>query len=135
MTVSKQKCPNPSKAGKAYPVRLIDDARKELFALNAVNRAAFVSTLDDFEQYSPSHPMVDTEKIEGDLFELKTESSSHWLRGFYFHFKDGLYVVTHLFAKKTNKTPKANRELGTVRYKAFREAMKEQAPQMEQQNR
>lgn len=102
---------------------LMEEARKELFALEPENRAEFISAIDDFEEYGPSHPKVDTEKIEGELYELKTESSSHWLRGFYFHLSGGKYVITHLFAKKTNKTPKTNRELGLSRYKEFKEMM------------
>ena len=88
------------KKKKAYPVRLMDEARVELFDLDAVNRAEFISAIDDFEQFGPSHAMVDTEKIEGELYELKTQSPTHWLRGFYFHLQDGLYVITHIFAKK-----------------------------------
>lgn len=107
----------------AYPVRLLDEARKELFAFDAANRAEFIAAIDDFEQYGPAHVMVDTEKIEGDLYELKTESPTHWLRGFYFHLQEGLYVITHIFAKKTNKTSKTNKETGLSRYKACKEAM------------
>ncbi|ORM94901.1 type II toxin-antitoxin system RelE/ParE family toxin [Pantoea cypripedii] len=112
-----------NKKKKAHPVKLMDEARAELFSLDAVNRAEFISAIDDFELYGPAHAMVDTEKIEGELYELKTQSPTHWLRGFYFHLQDGLYVITHIFAKKTNKTPKANKEIGLTRYKAFKEAM------------
>lgn len=53
------------------------------------------------------------------MYETKTHSQSHWLRGFYFHFHKGLWVITHIFAKKTNKTPKTNIELGLARYQTF----------------
>ena len=113
----------PGKPRKPFPVMLMDEARKELFAMDAEDRAAFISAIDDFELYGPGHRMVDTEKISGDLFELKAQSSSHWLRGFYFHYLDGLYVISHIFAKKTNKTPKSNRELGLARYMVFKDRM------------
>lgn len=69
-TISKHKRLKPDRVRKAYPVKLMDNARNELFALDAVNRAGFISAFDDFEQ--PRSAMADTEKIEGDLLELKT---------------------------------------------------------------
>lgn len=119
MKATNQNTHQAGKPRKLFPVMLMAEARRELFALDPENRATFISAIDDFETLGPAHNRVDTEKIEGDLFELKTQSSSHWLRGFYFHYQDGNYVISHIFAKKTNKTPKSDRELGLSRYRAF----------------
>ena len=89
------------------------------FELSAIDRAEFIAAIDDFEELGPCSSLVNTEKVQGDMYEIKTHSQSHWLRGFYFHFHQGLWGITHIFAKKTNKTPKANIELGLARYKAL----------------
>ena len=107
------------KRDKNLPVMLLSVARKELFDLSAIDRAEFIAAIDDFEELGPRSSLVNTEKVQGDMYEIKTHSQSHWLRGFYFHFHQGLWVITHIFAKKTNKTPKANIELGLARYKAL----------------
>lgn len=104
---------------KNFPVMLLGAARAELFALDAIDRAEFIAALDDFEEYGPSSPRVDTKKIQGEMFEIKTQTPDHWLRGFYFHFHEGLWIITHIFAKKTNKAPKADIAIGIARYKEF----------------
>lgn len=45
-------------------------------------------------------------KITSDIYELRTQTNEHWLRGCYFHVKENRYYITHGFNKKTNKTPK-----------------------------
>ena len=107
------------KCDKNFPVMLLHAAREELFDLNAIDRAEFIAAIDEFEEFGPSSSQVDTKKIQGEMYEIKTHSQSHWLRGFYFHFHKGLWVITHIFAKKTNRTPKADIELGLARYKTF----------------
>lgn len=103
---------------------LLSAARKELFDLSPIDRAEFIAAIDDFEEFGPWSSLVSTEKIQGDMYEIRTLSESHWLRGFYFHFHQGLWIITHIFAKKTNKTPKANIDLGLARYKTFLSAHK-----------
>jgi Phage-related protein len=108
-----------NKRKKDFPVVLLHAAREELFGLSAIDRAEFIAAIDDFEEFGPHSLQVNTEKIQGNMYEIKTHSQSHWLRGFYFHFHKGLWLITHFFAKKTNKTPKANVELGLARYQTF----------------
>lgn len=98
---------------------LLAAAREELFDLNPIDRAEFIAAIDGFEEFGPQSSQVSREKIRGDMYEIKAHSQSHWLRGFYFHYHKALWVITHIFAKKTNKTPKANIELGLARYNAF----------------
>ena len=97
----------------------LSSARTELFSLDAINRAEFIAAIDNFEEYGPLSHQVDVKKIQGDMYEIKTQTQNHWLRGFYFHFHEGLWVITHIFVKKTNKTPKANIAIGISRYKTF----------------
>ncbi|CNC52654.1 hypothetical protein B7R74_00210 [Yersinia pseudotuberculosis] len=107
------------KRRKNFPIRLLGSARKELSDLDAINRAEFLVAIDVFELHGPGSGVPNVEKIGGDMYELKTHSRSHWLRGFYFHYVDGLYIITHIFAKKTNKAPDSSKALGLRRYKDF----------------
>lgn len=45
-------------------------------------------------------------KLTKDIYELRTQTDEHWLRGCYFQIKENNYWITHGFSKKTNKTPK-----------------------------
>ena len=44
-------------------------------------------------------------KLETNLYELRSKVSSNIQRVFYFHVVDNRYVITHVFTKKTDKTP------------------------------
>lgn len=88
------------KRRKNFPIRLLGSARKELSDLDAINRAEFLVAIDVFELHGPGSGVPNVEKIGGDMYELKTHSRSHWLRGFYFHYVDGLYIVTHILPRK-----------------------------------
>ncbi|WP_145541105.1 type II toxin-antitoxin system RelE/ParE family toxin [Yersinia alsatica] len=113
------------KRRKNFPIRLLGLARRELSNLDAINRAEFLAAIDDFERYGPASGIPKVEKVEGNMYELKAQSRSHWLRGFYFHYFDGLYVITHIFAKKTNKAPDSSKALGLRRYQDFLRAQLE----------
>lgn len=45
------------------------------------------------------------QKLETNLYELRSKVSSNIQRVFYFHVVDNRYVITHGFTKKTDKTP------------------------------
>ncbi|KQN57822.1 type II toxin-antitoxin system RelE/ParE family toxin [Erwinia sp. Leaf53] len=107
------------KTAKRYPVMLLAAARKELFDLNPANRAEFIAAIETFEKHGPASGIPDVEKIQGDMYELKTQSSSHWMRGFYFHYHESKYIITHIFAKKSNATPQANKHKGLKRWQDF----------------
>lgn len=107
------------KTAKCFPVMLLTAARKELFDLSPANRAEFIVAINTFEKHGPASGIPDVEKIQGDMYELKTQSPSHWLRGFYFHYFENRYIISHIFAKKTNATPQANKQKGLKRWQEF----------------
>lgn len=49
-------------------------------------------------------------KIENNLYEIRTEQNKHWLRGLYFKAEGSRYIITHGFKKKTNKTPEKEKK-------------------------
>lgn len=44
-------------------------------------------------------------KLADDIYELRAQTSDHWLRGCYFQIRGTEYYITHGFSKKTNATP------------------------------
>ena len=45
-------------------------------------------------------------KLTKDIYELRTQTDEHWLRGCYFQVKGNKYWITHGFSKKSKKTPR-----------------------------
>lgn len=44
-------------------------------------------------------------KLDNDIYELRSQTNDHWLRGCYFQIQGTEYYITHGFSKKTNRTP------------------------------
>jgi len=44
-------------------------------------------------------------KLDHNLFEIRSRRANNIQRVIYFHFEDELYVITHGFTKKTQRTP------------------------------
>lgn len=47
------------------------------------------------------------EKLDNDIFEIRSKVSSNIQRALYFHVVDDRFIITHGFTKKTQKTPTA----------------------------
>ena len=45
-------------------------------------------------------------KLTDDIYELRAQTDEHWMRGCYSQIKDKTYYITHVFSKKSNKTPR-----------------------------
>ena len=45
------------------------------------------------------------QKVDDDIFEIRSKVSSNIQRALYFHVTDERYIITHGFTKKTQKTP------------------------------
>ena len=44
-------------------------------------------------------------KLDYEIYEIRSKISSNIQRALYFHESNNLYIITHGFTKKTNKTP------------------------------
>lgn len=45
-------------------------------------------------------------KLSKNIYELRSQTNEHWLRGCYFQIQGNSYWITHGFSKKSNRTPK-----------------------------
>nr|WP_301271018.1 type II toxin-antitoxin system RelE/ParE family toxin [Bifidobacterium pseudolongum] len=43
--------------------------------------------------------------LDGPIWEMRSRFSGNIQRACYFHVRDGCYVITHGFTKKTQRTP------------------------------
>lgn len=79
-----------------------------LLALPAKDRAKMIWTIQSVEalglEVAKRQKWI--KKLDDNLFELRSIQGNNIQRGFYFKYKDGIFVITHGFTKKTQKTPK-----------------------------
>ena len=91
---------------------------RELAAKSKTNKNArveyrqIINSIKRLKAFGGTSIPIDTKPIQGDVWELRPGNN----RVFYFYFKEGIYVLLHMFRKKTQKTPKKEIE------KAIREA-------------
>lgn len=52
------------------------------------------------------------DKLDKNLYEIRSKQGSNIQRALYFHKKDNKYFIVHGFTKKTQKTPKREIERG-----------------------
>ena len=88
--------PNGHNEFKEWLVRLPEKDQKKLLAviLEAQQQGLVVA-----------QRMQWVKKIDTNLFELRSKVGSNIQRVLYFHVKDGRFIITHGFTKKTRTTP------------------------------
>jgi phage-related protein len=88
-----------------------------LDSLNPKLLAKTLRTIDLLEHNGPQLREPYSKMLEDGIFELRTKQSSDITRVLYFFFVGGKIVLTNGFVKKSQKTPKAEKELAK-KYKA-----------------
>lgn len=70
-------------------------------------KAKLMALIERIEQYGfeVSQKMKWTKKLEDNLYEIRSEFGGNHSRGIYFHYQNGVFIITNGFRKKTNKTP------------------------------
>ena len=67
-----------------------------------------------------------TKKSESNLYEIRSKWASNIQRALYFKVINGNYIITNVFTKKQQKTPKKEKELAKSRRKEFFERNKDE---------
>jgi phage-related protein len=88
-----------------------------LDSLNPKLLAKTLRTIDLLEHNGPQLREPYSKMLEDGIFELRTKQSSDITRVLYFFFVGKRIVLTNGFVKKSQKTPKAEKELAR-KYKA-----------------
>jgi phage-related protein len=88
-----------------------------LDSLNPKLLAKTLRTIDLLEHNGSQLREPYSKKLENGIFELRTKQSSDITRVLYFFFVGEKIVLTNGFVKKSQKTPKAEKELAK-KYKA-----------------
>lgn len=58
-------------------------------------------------------------KLEANLFEIRSRQASNIQRALYFHWENNHYIITHGFAKKSQRTPISEIRRGRRRRQEF----------------
>ncbi|MDF7638031.1 type II toxin-antitoxin system RelE/ParE family toxin [Lactobacillus sp. ESL0791] len=84
--------------------------------LSEKDRGKLAILIDKIQRYglAIAARMEWIKKIDKNLYEIRTKTSSNIQRVIYFHVEDEQYIITHGFTKKTNKTPKREIEHAKV---------------------
>jgi phage-related protein len=99
-----------SKDGKCPVQEFLDSLEPKLLAKT-------LRTIDLLEYNGPQLRETYSKMLEDGIFELRTKQSSDITRVLYFFFVGRKIVLTNGFVKKSQKTPKAEKELAR-KYKA-----------------
>jgi phage-related protein len=99
-----------SEDGKCPVQEFLDSLEPKLLAKT-------LRTIDLLEHNGPQLREPYSKMLEDGIFELRTKQSSDITRVFYFFFVGRKIVLTNGFVKKSQKTPKAEKELAK-KYKA-----------------
>jgi phage-related protein len=99
-----------SEDGKCPVQEFLDSLEPKLLAKT-------LRTIDLLEHNGPQLREPYSKMLEDGIFELRTKQSSDITRVFYFFFVGKKIVLTNGFVKKSQKTPKAEKELAR-KYKA-----------------
>ena len=71
------------------------------------------------EEFGPKLPQPHAKYIADDIYELRFEANEGPVRVLYFFFHGSEIIFMNGFVKKSNKTPKREKELAIERRKAF----------------
>jgi phage-related protein len=86
-----------------------DEFLEWLNSLSLKDQAKLAQVIKDTEEQGllVAQRMTWVKKINGEknLYELRSKLASNIQRAMYFHVKDGQYIITHGFTKKSDKTP------------------------------
>src|SRR5436190_21933630 len=97
--------------GPAWQIELYADAegrspvRESLRNLNAAQRRAIGRTIQLLEDNGPTLAEPHAKHLQDGIWELRTQVEGDAFRCLYFTETGQRFVILHVFAKKTQKTP------------------------------
>lgn len=76
--------------------------------LNIKDSEKLLLTIEKIEEYGieVSKKMKWIKKLDGEIFEIRSKIGTNIQRCLYFQKVDNIFLITHGFTKKTQKTPK-----------------------------
>lgn len=91
-----------------WTMSLIPEAESELMRMPADIRARFLRVAELLETFGPQHVgMPHVRPLEGKLWEMRMKGRDGIARAVYVVRRGQRLIVLHVFAKKTQKTPRA----------------------------
>ena len=99
-----------------YTVKLTQNVTVFIKKLEFKLRAKVYKTIDLLKDYGPFLREPHSKKITGikKLSELRVKQGSNIVRLFYFHYKNGIYIITSGYLKKDTKTKKRELEKAEI---------------------
>ncbi len=92
--------------------------------LNRRTRQKFFAGVELLEKFGKKLPEPHAKCIGNDIYELRVRGQEGHIRVLYFFFCQETVIFTNGFVKKTNKTPKKEKQLALSRKKIYFERMK-----------
>lgn len=92
-----------------------------LDSLEEADSAALTTRMDRIQQlgFQEAKKLKWIKRLDKNLFEIRAYGSNNIQRAIYFKAEKGVYVVTHAFVKKTQKTPIREIKKGVGRRKTY----------------
>ncbi len=104
-----------------WTVQIHPAAEPELRALPADMQARFLRIAELLEGFGPQQVgMPHVRPLEGKLWEMRMQGRAGIARGVYAAVQGRTLIVLHVFAKKTQTTPRAAIETARTRLEAMR---------------
>ena len=97
-------------------------------SLNVRSREKFFSVIELLEEFGRTLSFPHTKYIGDEIFELRFESIEGAVRVLYFFFDGAKAVLTNGFVKKSNKTPKKEKQTAIERRKIYLQTHEGSAP-------
>ncbi len=88
-------------------------------SLNVHSRKKFFSVIELFEEFGKGLSFPHAKYIGDEIFELRFESIEGSVRVLYFFFDQNKAVLTNGFVKKSNKTPRSEKETAVNRRRIY----------------
>jgi phage-related protein len=88
-------------------------------SLNVRSREKFFSVIELFEEFGKVLSFPHAKYIGDEIFELRFESIEGSVRVLYFFFDQNKAVLTNGFVKKSNKTPRSEKETAINRRQIY----------------
>lgn len=92
-------------------------------SLDKRDREKLLITIDKIEEYGieVAKKMKWVKKLDKEIFEIRSSFGNNIQRCLYFQKVDNIYLITHGFTKKTQKTPKKEIEHAQYLMKQYKE--------------
>lgn len=102
---------------KNWEINYHNLAKDEVKALPTKLLARYFALADRMKVNGPNLGYPHTSKLRDDLYEIRVSAQEGIARAIYFSMKDNQIWILRCFVKKTQKTPKNELEIASIRQK------------------